>query len=1556
MREFERQIHKYKQQLPHMWEKVISAGVSLIVAAAMTVSSTFAWVVLSTNPEIKGINTTITANGNLEIALASGDDTTGILLPADSLVGDGGKDLVQKNITWGNLVNLGDPIYGLENLMLRPAALNTNNLLDKPLYAASYGEDGRVETLESDFAYAYWDQDQFSAQGMKYGVRAVSSVTYGPAPGQNLALASAVKTAENAINMVKTDLRKLATDPELNDLVGLMGAYVQAQIDEKLGGGDEPFVYVSVQQLESIFSMMSKLKNNMEMSADALAAAYNVAMQRHSSQEYVAANRFTGTYLLTAAKTDVQNKLKEKNASNVLIVEPAMLNELWTLRTDYQTLVSDMEILETYRGRDDVVYRNLQRNGEMTTYPAIETYVNHIADVATTTINGTAIGKLSASNISSLTGGGTKPIMINKGILQRMDQFTGAKIQSNNLSVTIKVFGMGSTATGKATTSAKEPYVLDAEQTKALSGDTSYENTNRIAGDTFGMALDFFLRTNATNAKLILQGSPVYEERDEVVSATINGVTETLYIVTVNNENKVVYLKEGTNGEEDVYYEYDRESKAVGAAVGTTTDIPNATVLTEKVKYVVGYNGVNRVWGETENPALLDGDSTTQGMGSCYTFYANNPDDQVKATQLLEHFRVAFIDGEGHLLGKAQLDTKNKVEQYGKVVVPLVLDIDNDYIIDETGERLYTLTDLECNTPTLITALVYLDGENLTNDQVLAAGEIQGQLNIQFGTTADMNALDDPILMGSKCHVTATMAGDTSVTFDSTDAQRTKTVTVQVEGYEPTRVEAYFLREINSMQGIRQQKMTFTQNGDGDWVASHTFTAPGKYVLREVYLDGVSYDLKQATPIVFTVEGFGIASIHSDDNGRTYMTTEKSFDTSVSLTFASSNANQMPTSVKGAFIHKETGNRTTVYFTRSVGATWNGSASFTTSGVYRLEYLELNDQYTGLPEESIISMDLYLGLTASVYTGENNFALEEGESRDVDMSLIIRADNGEVIGDLGGVWLQYTNNGSGVTERGLGASMVWNSNRQHYEGTFHVTDAGIYNYEYVSIRTQDGTTSYLGQAVTSPTITAISSNPPRYVSKDGFGEVFALNNSAKFTVRMKNADSATVDAVLKNEEGDTYYVRGVSDNQGSEQAFVFTVPIIDGVQSGNWTLQNLYMTNVYGGENNILYDGSIENGPDVETEGKPLYTVSGNYYLRWLEWSIADLTNEGESTDVEIRLVSNVNVLLTDSALNASKDFGKTAGQVTASFGTVHTLGNLELEVSAGNEHRPLSDFDVSVSAVELTYNFDQTSVNKTSSLVTNPYGNYTMAPADWANLSENPERTRYVFNEIVSVDGVKHVISTKAERKQISIAGRYKATGQLVVTLTDAQGGTATVAVDATALNTPVYTVSSKGMSVEIESISPSGVNQSVSKDEETTENKNSYINDTKDYAEVYCQGYNSNRDITIEVKPHVTLKITGNENAPSVTMPFAKSAGNNAPSTMHKEGTSTENSNYVWENGAASATMWFGNYTGGVCGGIGVATDGAGQWESSSLTIVLDGYTYGMTVKKITINNPHW
>lgn len=1395
MRETERQINIYKEKLPRMKERVGAALVMLLLAVVMTVSSSMAWLVLSSDPEVKGMNTTITANGNLEIALASG---TTITPPKDTAIGDGSLPLVERNITWGNLVNLGDSAYGLENIVLRPATLNRSSLKESPLDAAGYGSDGRVDVLENAFAYVSYDSEsqEFMPNAVAYGVRAIASVTYGTTGAQETALSRLIDTADEKVRDAKLHLQTITDSPKIQKLLDIAAKYVEAQVEEKLGSS-EPAVFISVDELEAISYLMDELITNAEKSADALAAIFNVQMFRKSglSEEYLLENKFTGEYLLTAAWSDITAKLNLKNSASEYYVSPVKLSELQTLRNDYNTLKVDYVVVNDWavNKRNDIIYQTVPGNESN---PTISGYLTKIVDVGSVTVNGTAITGIGLSNYSNFTGK-DKSIVINKGIFQRMDAFTGADVKTaEQLGLSVKVIITTVEASGWVSTSAGYPGTLDDELAEAKSGTTSIKGTAEKAGDTFGMALDFFLRTNAPNAHLILQGSPVYETRQETASANIDGTTYELYNVTVSGESAVAYRKQVEG--EYVYFSYDRKYNSAGGVI-TPDEGTTPTLIIDDVDYIVGYSGVNRVWDGED--ALLDSTSTTQGAGSCYTFYAASPEDQEKSLQLLKHFRIAFIDSDGHLLGNARLDTSSMFAQSGKVTVPLVLEVTNNSITGADGETIYTITELQRNEATFITALVYLEGGQLTNDQVLAAGEIQGQLNIQFGTTTDLNAMNDPVLKEQKCSVSAVMEGETSVAFDTPDQSKlTKTINVSVSGYTPSKVEAYFLREINSTQGVRQGKITFEPTADGKFTGSYTFTSPGKYILREVILDGVTYELNNE-PIVFTIEGFTISSVSCADNGRTYMLTDKSFTTSVSLMFASNDVTKMPTTVKGAFIHTETKNRTTVYFTRSQGSTWEGSATFTTTGEYVMDYVELDGEPYGLEESQHISVNLYLGLNTRVYSDKTTFVLANDNSVNVSMTMDIRADNGEEITGLENVWLQYSRNGSTMVEEGEGAKMAWNSRARVYEGTFNVDRAGTYTYMYTSVNLQ-GAANYLYVASTSPVLTAVSTDIPTYVSKNGFGETFALSNDASFSVTMKHAGSATVDAILKNsaEPDKEYYVRGTKSGT-SEQTFTFILPIIDGKQSGTWSLEGIYMTNVFGGANNTFFDG-------VATEGVPAtglerdengaflksydYSVPANYYYKWWRWSLAELTNEGESADATITVVSNVNVSFTNSDLNANKEFGKTNGTVDGLFGQAYTLGNLEISVTTGSEGKPLSDYGLKVSSVKLSYAYDVGELEKVNnSTYRNKYGSYTVALGEFNGLlGGSAGKKEY---SLASSNGGVCTLSP-GDNNQLNVAGSYKATA-MEVTIVSEDGMGEELVVNAPVTNAPVYKVYSLPM-----------------------------------------------------------------------------------------------------------------------------------------------------------------
>ena len=147
-------------QLASLRKKLLAAVAMLLVACIMTVSSTYAWFTLSTAPEVKGISTTIGANGNLEMALGTYDTVFGTTDPS-AYVGasfDATGDWAESNITWGNLVDLSEG-YGLDKITLYPSRLNSNGTINRtsPLKFPKYGADGRVSELTDNTLVGAYD-------------------------------------------------------------------------------------------------------------------------------------------------------------------------------------------------------------------------------------------------------------------------------------------------------------------------------------------------------------------------------------------------------------------------------------------------------------------------------------------------------------------------------------------------------------------------------------------------------------------------------------------------------------------------------------------------------------------------------------------------------------------------------------------------------------------------------------------------------------------------------------------------------------------------------------------------------------------------------------------------------------------------------------------------------------------------------------------------------------------------------------------------------------------------------------------------------------------------------------------------------------------------------------------------------------------------------------------------------------------------------------------------------------------------------------------------------
>lgn len=182
------ELRKYKASIK---SKLMAAIAMLMVSTILLSSTTYAWFILSTAPEVKGMTTTVGSNGSLEIALLDDLDTANnetyaaMLTSITSGVGDSSvaSSVKASNLTWGNIVDLNDTSYGLGSIQLYPAALNLNSTDNTKLFNLyamlqypTYGVDGRVATLSPATEAGKLIDGAFNAKNTYYGVRAVGTV------------------------------------------------------------------------------------------------------------------------------------------------------------------------------------------------------------------------------------------------------------------------------------------------------------------------------------------------------------------------------------------------------------------------------------------------------------------------------------------------------------------------------------------------------------------------------------------------------------------------------------------------------------------------------------------------------------------------------------------------------------------------------------------------------------------------------------------------------------------------------------------------------------------------------------------------------------------------------------------------------------------------------------------------------------------------------------------------------------------------------------------------------------------------------------------------------------------------------------------------------------------------------------------------------------------------------------------------------------------------------------------------------------------------------------
>ena len=1604
--ETRKRIRAYKKMLPELRERVIAVALLLAMSASMLGSASFAWITLSRSPEVSGMSTTVAANGNLEIALAQGSAKDPAEPPRESAVGDSsaaeGQNIVGANVTWGNLVNVSDPKYGLDQIALRPALLSPRALLVTPLEGAAYGEDGRVINTSDRYYYASWKEYETgekrfaSGDGSEYGVRAIASVMQENISGDNKIQAykdeaniEYGRAADIYYGMVTGSTKLPDKDGNITNntcitaLQGIVEVYAQDTINDTsfapdgLAGVDMPvskYLFNFCQMLELMLASLEKEGEALVHLANGQAFIYQ-----------------------TNHNLDVQ----EKTFANIAELK-ANINNLSSMEINLVTLQQHLDDYELVKksinekrcqGRDEdgnVVPKSLKEIAEecnVPSDPSIPTYywddvknaILPLVDISSVTIGGESLsGDVMSLATKILFEGGVQPVVISDGLLKDVEQRYIPDNMRMNADVSVKVTAkkiitLSPTVKGKVTTTAAgEPL---REQDYNATGGVLTSGGESVGKETYGLALDLWLRTNYPNAVLTLEGAAEYTK----VHAQHKG--HDVFIMTYEEMNFDAYQ----DGDKWYYVDDDTEVPA---------DIVNAATTEEKFDEIVtGYHGENRVWEDWQqklSDGLIDKDATTQGAGSCFVFYADTPTEQEKLLEMLNSFTVAFIDGNGKNVATAKLNTKNAYINVGKVTVPL--EVYDSAVFASEDEKEYGIMELQQNQPTRLTAVVYLNGKDLQNENVLSAGELNGQLNIQFGTNAVLKAPENEELMSQYRTIIASVTvGDETITTGVIDgdgnglpytaAGYNARVDLAVTGEQPERIEGFFVREINETQGTRGDTIEFTKSvttdADGNevigWSANFNLKNPGTYVLNTLLVDGVQYNLHDGNGVAadnnhpkVKIAGLKLGSVGASIASGTYMTTNTSMPVTVTAEIETSlNLN----SVQAQFFREGDSQQYNAILTRDVGNTWKGTVNINQSGKYSLSYISVAyenvTQTLSVPAPT--NLNLYLGVNAQVFTSipeaERVILLKNGESRQIPMTVRVYDDVPNMMTNelLKQVRLYYNLNDAILGGENKPLEMTWVPETAleagHFFGYLNVdsknTGTLSFNKLMISDKTE-GTGSALTNVSGCPTFVIANFDPPTWASGSAPAETqLAINKNATMSVSLMNAmaQNETVTATFSRWDGTTTHTETLNpvgepktDSNTSITEFKFEL-----AKEGIWTLEKVTARKPF-------FD------PETQMSSNKLYTV---YTAPAADDCVATAA-EGEQTAQRIstKVIKNVYPKLTYKGPDDTAFADYTGAQIMLG---VDSAGNKTADCF---EEQETGTFTVTA------YDFQ----NQKIAGLTSARWNFTHNAANqydysgyYISMSADGTPVGYkVPDNSMYVDYAEEQNKTDAAQRQMTIAdnvltmhedafiygGDY--TTELSLTFNDAVTGDHTFS---TSAGMPKFAVKSKNPTVKVTGVSPASsahttvrlYNTATPGDSaDLTTTMFSEVNmHTENTATVYMYATLKSGTFDMEAahpkNPNVSLSMSGmSVDITSATMTFAHGTNRDYDAKF----------DFSYSNGVYTATKPIGGFKDGKDYSVYVDTwpvlYPAGKAEVDTVTVEYGGKTYEVQLENsITITN---
>lgn len=726
-----------------MRRKLYSALSMLLVSGIMMVTSSYAWFVMSTAPEVTGIQTQVGANGALEIALLSQkswDDLTQLDMGDIDELATTEQNAVTANLTWGNLVNLESATYGLSNIILQPSRLNIKQsgiegtddytILGTLLKTPIYGEDGRVQGLETTKAVAstYTVANKAFDNTNGKGVRAIGT-------------AANMSTFQLGMNAARTQISNSGTSGRsvastaLNTHGGNMASIAVAYA---LQGKEDGYTKQDIGNIRALAVDMQAAVNHIE-----------------SGMRQVYAGYIT-TKASGVAAENYQTALEE---INTLPLEQLNTNYPNAITADYK--VSDyITKLTEMQGKITTAINSCDKKlgSEATsfTWNEISSIITPLVDINGITVGGKNVTELKAelknsdgsinfdAAIKLLQGNGlTITVASGSGLLSDIADFVGDYTATVAVKdVTVGTYHVDSMDVGMETKTTFNPPILTACSNKLAAQELIEATGSSAITDYYGYAIDLAFRTNATNSSLQLQTEPanrIYNDGSSQNEALQGGGSYMTFkteaglsatkMVKLMNGVRVVFMDKSQNvlklakldttlGQGDYELFPEKERTPTNYAYldafpsDTATTYQKSDIITE-----VEYNALPEGNGAVEfNTTAADGTNTVTAKLYLYSF---------SMTQAKDYDEDGKETGTTHNTGAITI---------GKQIASPAI------------------TALEADVPMIVTALVYLDG-SVVNNSMVAASALQsmtGTLNLQFSSSAQLMPAQNTALKDGK--------------------------------------------------------------------------------------------------------------------------------------------------------------------------------------------------------------------------------------------------------------------------------------------------------------------------------------------------------------------------------------------------------------------------------------------------------------------------------------------------------------------------------------------------------------------------------------------------------------------------------------------------------------------------------------------------------------------------------------------------------------------------------------------------------------------------------------